>query len=141
MLKNVKVQSALEKGFRAQIKRIDARGDAVIIELFRILNVNVKDIFDLDTGAVKPIKEISDDLGRAISSIEVSEIWDWEVDEESGDRKKVQVGELKKVKFWSKTESANLLGKHLKLWADAVGIDLNIFVEGGDVEMVLDIKT
>ncbi len=133
-----KVSELVEKALRAQIKRIDARGDLVLIELFRILNVNVKDIFTPE-GAMKHVHDLSDDLGRAISSIEVEEIWEWEG--EGRDKKKVQVGELKKVKFWSKTESANLLGKHLKLWIESAGLDVNIFTTDGDVELVLDIKT
>lgn len=136
-LRKPHVVHAIEKSLRAQIKRIDARGDKVITELFRILNVNVKDAFT-ENGAMKHIHDLSDDLGRAISSIEVEEIWEWEG--EGREKKKVQVGELKKIKFWSKTESANLLGKHLKLWIEASGGDVNMFFNG-DVEMVLAIKT
>jgi phage terminase small subunit len=129
--RNNKVMLAVEKSLRAQIKRIDARGDKVITELFRILSVNIKDAVTPD-GALKPINEMDDDLTRAISGIEIEEIYASKTDGGA------QIGVLKKVKFWSKTESANLLGKHLKLWAEAAGVELFV---NGDVEMTLNIKT
>lgn len=136
LLRNPKVSQAIENALRAQIKRIDARGDRVITELFRILSADIKDAFHEETGALKSIHDIPEELRRAIAGFEVEEIWDYP----DGDRTKpkIVVGELKKVKFWSKTESANLLGKHLKLWAEAAGVEL--FVDG-DVEMTLTIKT
>ena len=134
-LRNNKVFPIIESSLRAKIKRIDARGDRVITELFRILTVDIKDAFH-ENGALKSIHDIPEELRRAIAGFEVEEIWDYP--DGDRDQPKIVVGELKKVKFWSKTESANLLGKHLKLWAEAAGIEL--FVDG-DVEMPLTIKT
>ena len=134
LLTKAKVSELVEKSLRAQIKRIDARGDRVITELFRILSADIADAFTPD-GALKSIHDIPEDLRRAIAGFEVEELFESKRD--GGE----QIGVLKKVKFWSKTESANLLGKHLKLWMEEAGLDAFINFEAGDVEMVLRMKT
>ncbi len=132
-IRNHKIAQLIEKSLRTQINRINARGDRVITELFRILSADIKDAFTPE-GALKSIHDIPEDLRRAIAGFEVEELF---ANQRDGG---AQIGVLKKVKFWSKTESANLLGKHLKLWVESGGLDVNLFLNG-DVEMVLEIKT
>lgn len=125
------ISKAISDVIGSQAEKAEIDGIIVLRELYRILTVDIAGAFE-ENGALKPIQDIPEDIRRAISSVEVDEIW-----EQEGNRK-VEVGETKKVKFWSKTEAAQLLGKNLKLWADKAGV--NIFING-DVEMVLDIKT
>lgn len=112
------IQSAIEKALRGQMQRTEISGDRVLRELYRILTVDIADAFE-ENGALKPLKKMPEDVRRAISGIEVDEIWDTEY--EDGKKRKVQVGETRKVKFWSKTEAAQLLGKNLKLWMEKTG--------------------
>lgn len=121
LIAKANVQAGIERTLRAQIKRIDLKADRVLLELYRILTVDINEAFDEETGALKPLKEIPEDVRRAISGIEVDEIW--ETENFAASRRKVRVGETKKIKFWSKTEAAALLGKHLKLWVEKVGIE------------------
>ena len=113
---------------RTQKAEID--GQRVILELSRLLTVDIIDAFHED-NYLKPLKEIPEDVRRAISAIEIDEIWEKE------GSKKVQVGITHKVKFWNKTEAANLLGKHFKLWMDNYN---NIVIPLGDLSLEEIIK-
>lgn len=113
---------------RTQKAEID--GQRVILELSRLLTVDIIDAFHED-NYLKPLKEIPEDVRRAISAIEIDEIWEKE------GSKKVQVGITRKVKFWNKTEAANLLGKHFKLWMDNYN---NIVIPLGDLSLEEIIK-
>ena len=55
---------------------------------------------------------MSEDVQRAISAIEVEEIFEGRGEE----RRKV--GEVRKVKFWDKTRALELLGRHVGLIRD-----------------------
>ncbi len=118
LLKNIKVQQKVEAALRKQITATGIKGEQVLRELWRILNVDIKEAFN-ENGSLKSVHEIPEDIRRGISGIEVDEIW--EMEGEGRNRHKVQIGVTKKVKFWSKTEAANLLGKNLKLWAERFG--------------------
>jgi hypothetical protein len=84
----------------------------VLAEVIRIALADPLGVFD-DVGALRPIRDIPADLRRAISSIEVDELWEWQGGE--GDRKRVLVGYTRKIKFWSKEKTLELLMKHHEL--------------------------
>lgn len=136
LIAKANVWQEIERSLRAKVSKIDLKGEQVLLELWRILNVDIAQAYNED-GSLKSIHDIPEDVRRAISGIEVDEIWEFEG--EGREKRKVQCGETKKVKFWSKTEAANLLGKHLKLWLEN-NAGINLFANG-DVEMVLQIKT
>lgn len=119
LLKIPKIQQKIETLLRKQIAATGIKGELVLKELWRILNVDIKEAFE-ENGALKSINDIPEDVRRAISGIEVDEIW--EMEGEGRNRRKVQIGITKKVKFWSKTDAAQLLGKNLKLWVEKFGL-------------------
>src|SRR5438105_4411763 len=90
----------------------------VLEEVRKLASIDPMDVY-ADDGTVKPLKDIPQDVRRAISGLETRELWEWE------GRKRVLKGYVKSVKFSSKTTSLELLGKHLKLWIDRVelGVD------------------
>lgn len=87
--------------------------ERVVLELHRILLVDPAWAVTED-GALRPLREIPVDLRRAISSMEIEELW-----EKTGDGAE-QIGVLKKIKFWSKTEASSQLLRTLGAFKDRV---------------------
>jgi phage terminase small subunit len=63
-------------------------------------------------GTFKDIHDIPKDLRRAISGIEVSEVF------EGKGKKRKLAGYIKKIKFWSKDKQIEVLMKHLGLFGE-----------------------
>ena len=89
---------------------LQARSDFVLAKLLNEINriafTDSRKLFK-DDHSLKPINEWPDDIAAAVSSIEVSEEFDYE------DRKKVLVGHLKKVKLYDKLKAIEMLGRDL----------------------------
>jgi phage terminase small subunit len=115
LLGNVGVRSAIEAAQRARSERVQVTADTVLRELLRLATVDIAGAFDED-GALLPIHDIPEDVRRAIAGIEVDEI-----KERVGGEHTI-TGYTKKVKFWDKRGSLELLGKHLKLFTDRLEV-------------------
>ncbi|MFA5154432.1 MAG: terminase small subunit [Clostridia bacterium] len=91
--------------------RTKATADFAISEIYHLISFDPNEVFNED-GTLKLIKDIPRNIRKAISSIEVDEIW------EGRGKDREQIGETKKIKFWDKTRTIELLSKHLKLLSD-----------------------
>jgi len=98
-----------------QAERLDIKADDVLRELLRLARVDIGEAFD-DDGKLKAIKDIPVDVRRAISAVEVDELFEGQGEDRE------QVGFTRKVKFWDKTRALELLGKHLKLWVERIEV-------------------
>lgn len=98
-----------------QAERLDVKADDVLRELLRLARVDIGEAFD-DDGKLKAIKDIPADVRRAISAVEVDELFEGQGEDRE------QVGFTRKVKFWDKTRALELLGKHLKLWVERIEV-------------------
>jgi phage terminase small subunit len=105
-----------------QFKRIDMTADRILLELFRIATVDITQAFD-EMGQLKPLSEIPEDVRRAISGLEVNEIFDGQGDQ------KTAIGLAKKIKFAEKTKAAELLGKHFKLFSERLEVSGKLSLE------------
>lgn len=92
---------------------LELSAQRVLTETMRIAYSDPRRAFRVD-GTLKLPDEWSDDLAAGIASIEVFEEFEGRGEE------RVQVGWTKKVRFWDKPRSLELLGKHLKLWTEVV---------------------
>ena len=81
-------------------------------EVERLALVDVGKAFD-DNQRLLPMSEMPESVRRCIASIDVETLW------EGRGRDREAVGTLTKVRFWDKTASINLLGKYLRMWAEA----------------------
>jgi len=93
------VQAAIADGQAKRVAKIEIRADTVLRELARLALADIAQAFD-EEGALRPIRDMPEDVRRAISSYEVDA--DGKV----------------KVKFWSKPQTLESLGKHLRLFGD-----------------------
>ncbi len=98
-------KAAYEKGLSQVQKKARIDADGLIAALIPAATCDIRTFFTGDN--LKPISEWTEDMGRAVSSIEFEAIW-----EGQGKDRKV-VGELAKIKLWPKTEAVDKLAKLL----------------------------
>jgi len=105
--------------------------ESILAELRKIASIDIREAFN-SQGGLKPIQDIPPDVARSIQSIKISEIW--EMQGVGKDKEKVQIGEVKEVKFWDKIKSLELLGKKLAMFIERhdhkVGVTLEDLVAG-----------
>lgn len=82
-------------------------------ELRKIATVDIRRAYD-EHGALKPIAEIPAEVAGCIQAIETEELFHGKGEDRE------QIGYVKRVKFWDKLKSIELLGKKLALFIDRV---------------------
>jgi hypothetical protein len=85
--------------------------DAILRELKRIALVDIRELYD-SNGTVRPAEDWPAHLAAAIQSVEVEELF------EGSGKDRTWTGYTKKVKFWDKSKSIEMLLKKLKLYTD-----------------------
>lgn len=106
-----KVRALVDEKKAKRTAKVEVKADQVLRELQTFGHVDPAEIVD-DDGRLLSLKQMPEHVRRAIASVEIEEIWKGKGDD------KVQVGELKKVKFWPKHRGLELLGQHIKLFGD-----------------------
>lgn len=111
ILKKPEIQNFISQlqGKRVNAVRIDA--EAILKELYDLAMVDITQAYD-SAGWLKPLEEIPENVRKAISYLEVNELFDG-----SGPEKHI-IGVNRKIKFYDKPKSLELLGKHLKLFTE-----------------------
>lgn len=113
LLGNVKVRTVLDEALKRRAARTEVKADDILRELARVALTDIGQAFD-DEGRLRPLKDIPEDVRRAIAGIEVEELYEWE------NKERVNIGRVRKVKFWDKTRGLELLGKHFKLYTEKI---------------------
>lgn len=127
LLRNPKVAPYLQRVLQKAAADAEVTVERVLLELKRMAYVDVGEAFDRD-GYLKPLKEIPEDVRRAIVAIESKEFYDWVDDDDTGERVRVRGGVKHTVKFADKRGSNELLGKYLKMFVERheFGLDDNL---------------
>ena len=89
----------------------------VLQEIQRISCCDIGQAFNED-GTLKALKDMPEDVRRAISAIEVDEIT-------LGDEKK-PIGYTRKIKFWDKNKAIEMAGRYHAMFTDVVKADVHI---------------
>lgn len=113
LLRNVKIQVEVDRLKLARSQRVEVTSDTVLGELLKLATCDIGAAFNAD-GSLKPIHEIPEATRRAISAVEVDELF------EGHGKEREQVGYTRKIKFWAKPECLIALGKHLKLFTERI---------------------
>lgn len=115
LLKKPHVQELVAKLKAKQFAKLELKAENVLQELSRIGFVDPAELFDLE-GVMLPIRDIPEGIRRAIASIKVQTVY-------SGSGvNRTEIGRSLEVKFWSKVDALETLGKHFKLWVDRLEI-------------------
>lgn len=115
LLSYAKVRRVVDAAIERRAARVEVKVDDVLRELIAMANVDIRQAFRPD-GSMLSLHEMPADVARMIQSVETSELFGYAPGEEG----KVQIGHVRKVKFWSKEKALELLGKHLKMYTDKV---------------------
>lgn len=130
------VKAAISEKFRLQNERLDIRADRILLEIYRLATVDIGEAYD-DEGKLKNIKDIPEDVRRAISSFEteteitvpaygaVGSVSD--SDEEPDHDGEAIV--TRKIKFVDKNKSLEMLAKHFKLLTESLEVKGKITLE------------
>jgi phage terminase small subunit len=133
LLRHAKVRLYCQDLLNRRTERLESQADNILIELRRLGYSDIRSIYG-DNGEIKPPSEWSEEIGRAVASIEVKEEFedhrDGVVCNECGRLMfRALVGFTKKVKFWDKPKSLELMGKHEKLFTEKVEHSLDTKLE------------
>jgi phage terminase small subunit len=110
LLQHPLVKKALKRGVERALTIADVTRERVILELARLAFGDATSMLD-DSGNLKPISELQEDVRRSISGIEVSET-------SRGERKT-------RVRTHDKARALETLAKYLGLLVEKVEISLN----------------
>lgn len=125
LMRDPKIQARIAELMSARAKRVEIDADQVLEELSRIGFSDVRALFD-DRGAIKDTKDWPRSLARAIASIEVNELFDYD----GGQRK--LIGQVKKIRFWPKVQALELMGRHVGMFAQK-----HVLEAGGSLEALV----
>lgn len=111
LLRNPHVAAEVAAGAKNRAEKAEISAQVVLEEMRRIGLADVGEAFDTE-GRLKPLADMPLDVRRAISGVEIEELYDGRGEE------RVKVGRLVKVKFWDKNKGLEMLGKYLKLFVE-----------------------
>lgn len=109
MLKNVKVQAAIQEAMQKRSKRVEITQDRVLQEYARLAFFDPRKLFE-ENGKPKDINALDDDTAAALAGLDVMEEY-----EGTGENREF-IGFTKKYKLANKLGALDSLGKHLGLF-------------------------
>lgn len=115
LLTYVDVSRAIQTELADRSKRTGITAERALVEVARLAFNDPRKAFD-DNGNLLPIKKWPDEVAAAISSIESEEFFSGRGED------KINVGHIKKIKFWDKGKQLELVMKHLGLLLDRIDI-------------------
>lgn len=90
-----------------------------VLEEYKALSTFSLDQIYNEDGGLKPVSDWPQSAKAAVSSVESVEQF------EVVDGEKVVTGEVKKVRMWDKTKTLQDIGKHLKMFAEVIDVNVN----------------
>ncbi len=103
------IQAAIERFAAKQFQAMELTADRVLKEMARLAFHDPRKLFN-DAGELLPVSQWDDDTAAAVAGIEVVELF------AGSGKNRTLIGQLKKVRFWSKNTSLDQLGRHLTLF-------------------------
>ena len=86
----------------------------VLQEVKRIGFADIRKAYDEETGGLKEMKDMPDDVAAVISGVEIIEYF------EGTGKERTQVGFIKKVKFWNKLDAIKMLATNLGMLVERI---------------------
>jgi phage terminase small subunit len=114
MLRNANMQTRIAELVKPQMEEANTTVERILKEIARLAMVDIGQAFNAD-GTLKPLKDMPEDVRRCISGIDVDEI---KITDLTGNNK--VTGLTKKIRFWDKVKTLELLGRYQKLFTDKI---------------------
>jgi phage terminase small subunit len=121
LLRNTKITARIEQLRTERSKRLEITADKVLRRLEARASVTPRDFYNSD-GSFIQIHELDPDIGIAIKSIEVVELYAGRGDQ------KTAIGLVRKITVHDGKAADELLGKNLGLWKEVGSKDNPIHV-------------
>lgn len=96
--------------------------DRVLDELKRIATVDISEAYT-DKNELKPMKDIPEDVRRAIVAVETEELFD------GVGREREMIGYTKRIKVADKIKALELIGKKFAMWIEKKQLDMSKSLE------------
>ena len=106
LLANGKIKVRLNELRKPVIEKAQLTLEQVIKENAKIAFFDIRTMFDAN-GNIKSVNDWDDNIGAAVSSIEVEELY------VGSGKDRINIGQTKKIKFWDKSAALDKLMKHL----------------------------
>ncbi len=106
---------------KPRLKALDITAQRTLLELARVSFADIRGVVDPQTGTLKPVAELDDDVAASISGITVETRNERvsEVDLATGEVKQKLISvTVTKIKRYDKVPALNILAKHFKLVGD-----------------------
>jgi phage terminase small subunit len=136
LLGNLNVQAEINRLRKKREDRLEASADFVVRELMRLAKFDIREAFNPD-GSLKEIKDMSEDVGKCISGIDVEDLW---APKEEGHGKE-RIGYTKKIRTYNKIGALDLLGEHFGIYKRPVDADPKKEGELKKMDLLTLIKT
>lgn len=114
LMQNAVIAARVKELHAASLKSVNLDVQEILLELKRLAMCDLEQALNPIDGTLLPINEIPVDVRKCIAGFHVEEIW------EGKEGQRVQIGVVKKIKFWDKNKALELLGKHFKMFTDKV---------------------
>lgn len=108
------VREAIDAAEQARAVRVGLTQDDVLRVLKRHLNADPRQAFD-ENGRLLPVHQLPDDVALSISALESEEL-----NIGDGHGGTIPIGQVRKVKWWSKDKALELAMRHLGMLKDRV---------------------
>ncbi len=116
LLRELKVKKYITQKQAEREDKTKIKQERVLQELARIGFCDPRKYFN-GGGRFKEFSELTEDEAAAIASVEVEELFEGRGEDRS------HIGYLKKIKFWNKVDSLELVGKHLGMFPNKIKFD------------------
>ena len=103
------VSAAIQAAMNKRSAKIEITEQRVLEEIAKMAFVNIQDLYD-ENGILKPINELPRHVAAGIQSVKVN---------------LTEACAVQEVKLWDKKGALELLGKHLRLFADRLELDVS----------------
>ncbi len=116
LLRNAEVENYIDERMKEREKRTEITQDRVLQELAKLGFFDIRKLFD-DSGKPLDITGLDDETAACIAGLEVMDVY-----EGTGEDKEF-AGYVKKYKLSDKLKALELLGRHLGMFKDKMGIE------------------
>lgn len=107
------IKAEIEKGMKERAEKTGVTAERVLQELERIALADPLDAYD-ENGMPRPLKDVPEGLRRTISQI----------DTETSVSEDGVTTTVRKIRFWPKDKTLELLGRHLAMFQDKSKVEL-----------------
>ena len=110
------IQKVISEAMQKRSERTQVDADWILKHCSEMLEADIGDILD-DVGAIKPIKDWPKIWRQMLNGMDVKELFDFESCPDSDGKIKIDIGQLKKIKFVAREKILELTGKHIDVSA------------------------